>query len=76
LFEKWLTVALLSFGRPGTEGNRFAIDAGLKTRDSGKVMEDFINDIKPTMKACGLHFPKREKIGIEMPDEIDLSLTA
>lgn len=76
LFEKWLTVALLSFGRPATEGNRFAIAEGLKTRDSGDVMKDFINDIKPTMKACGLRFPDRQTIGIEMPDEIDLSLTA
>jgi ring-1,2-phenylacetyl-CoA epoxidase subunit PaaA len=74
LFEKWLTVALLSFGRPSTEGNQFAIAAGLKTRDSGEVMQDFINDIKPTMKACGLRFPERDKIGIEMPENIDLGL--
>jgi ring-1,2-phenylacetyl-CoA epoxidase subunit PaaA len=74
LFEKWLTVALLSFGRPATEGNSFAIAAGLKTRDSGEVMQDYLNDLKPTMKACGLHFPEREKIGIEMPADIDLSL--
>lgn len=76
LFEKWLAVALLSFGRPGTAGNRFAIAAGLKTRDSGAVMQDFINDIKPTMMTCGLRFPEREKIGIEMPDDIDLRLPA
>jgi ring-1,2-phenylacetyl-CoA epoxidase subunit PaaA len=74
LFEKWLTVALLSFGRPATEGNRFAITEGLKTRDSGEVMKDFINDIKPTMVACGLRFPERQKIGIEMPDDVDLDL--
>ncbi|MBI3653241.1 MAG: phenylacetate-CoA oxygenase subunit PaaI [Acidobacteria bacterium] len=76
LFEKWLTVALLSFGRPATEGNRFAIAAGLKSRDSGAVMNDFINDIKATMTACGLQFPERDKIGIAMPDDIDLSLPA
>jgi ring-1,2-phenylacetyl-CoA epoxidase subunit PaaA len=74
LFAKWLSVALLSFGRPGTEGNRFAIAAGLKTRDSGFVMQDFINDIKGTMVACGLHFPERDKIGIEMSDDMDLTL--
>jgi ring-1,2-phenylacetyl-CoA epoxidase subunit PaaA len=76
LFAKWLTVALLSFGRPGTEGNRFAIAAGLKTRDSGEVMQDFINDIKGTMVACGLHFPEPQKIGIAMPEDIDLNLPA
>jgi ring-1,2-phenylacetyl-CoA epoxidase subunit PaaA len=76
LFEKWLAVALLSFGRPGTAGNRFAIATGLKTRDSGAVMQDFINDIKPTMVTCGLRFPEREKIVIEMPGDIDLHLPA
>ena len=75
LFEKWLTVAMLSFGRPDTEGNRYAITVGLKTRDSGEVMQDFVNDIKPTMRACGLQFPERDKIGIEMPEEIDLRLS-
>jgi hypothetical protein len=37
-------------------------------------MQDFINDIKPTMIACGLQFPERHRIGIEMPDDIDLQL--
>ncbi|HKG20525.1 MAG TPA: hypothetical protein VKC34_01385, partial [Blastocatellia bacterium] len=73
-FDKWLAVALLSFGRPGTPGNRFAIEAGLKTRDSGEVMQDFIDDIKPAMIDCGLRFPTPGQIGIEMPDGVDLSL--
>ena len=75
LFEKWLTVAMLSFGRPDTEGNHYAITVGLKTRDSGEIMQDFVNDIKPTMQACGLQFPTRDKFGIEMPEGIDLSLS-
>lgn len=74
LFNKWLSVALLSFGRPGTEGNRRAIALGLKTRDSGEVMQDFLNDIKPAMRACGLIFPSRESTGIEFPASVDLSL--
>src|SRR5215470_17152331 len=57
LFNKWLSFSLTWFGRPGTLGNRFAIAAGLKTRDSGEVMQDFINDIKPGMAKCGLAFP-------------------
>lgn len=74
LFNKWLPVALLSFGRPGTPGNKFAVEAGLKTRDSGQVMQDFLNDIKPTMVACSLTFPPRNRFGVELPPEIDLSL--
>ena len=69
LFNKWLPVALLSFGRPGTPGNAFAIEVGLKKRDSGEVMKEFLEDIKPTMRACGLVFPPPETTGIELPGD-------
>jgi len=72
LFNKWLTFSLTSFGRPGTPGNRYAIAVGLKTRDSGEVMQDFINDIKPGMMKCGLIFPP--DLGVEIPPNLDLSL--
>jgi len=74
LFNKWLTFSLTSFGRPGTSGNRYAIAVGLKTRDSGEVMQDFINDIKPGMVRCGLAFPS--DLGVETPLNLDLSLPA
>jgi 1,2-phenylacetyl-CoA epoxidase catalytic subunit len=53
-FDRWLGVALLSFGRPGGDGNAFAIAAGLKTRDSAAVTRDFMTDIKATTKKAGL----------------------
>ncbi|HZI93022.1 MAG TPA: ferritin-like fold-containing protein [Patescibacteria group bacterium] len=74
LLDKWLPVALLSFGRPGTDGNRKAIEMGLKTRDSGEVMQAFLDDIKPTMRQCGLRFPKAAEMGIEFAKGVDLSL--
>jgi 1,2-phenylacetyl-CoA epoxidase catalytic subunit len=74
-FDKWLRQGLLSFGRPATEGARYAIDIGLKKRDPGPVMQDFIDDIKPAVKACGLTFPPMEAIGIVPPDGgLNLSL--
>jgi len=72
LFNKWLTFSLTSFGRPRTPGNRFAIAVGLKTRDSGEVMQDFISDIKSGMVKCGLTFPP--DLGVETPANLDLSL--
>jgi 1,2-phenylacetyl-CoA epoxidase catalytic subunit len=73
-FDKWLKQGLLSFGRPNTEGNRYAIGAGLKKRDSGAVMQDFLDDIKPAVKACGLAFPEPAAIGLEAPEGLDWSL--
>lgn len=74
LFEKWLRLGMLSFGRPGTEGNRYAIAQGLKKRDSGEVMQDFLTDIKPAVKASGLRFPDPKAIGLECPKDLDWML--
>jgi creatinine amidohydrolase len=77
VFEKWLRQGLLSFGRPETDGARYAIEVGLKKRDPGVVMQDFIDDIKPAVKACGLLFPPMEKIGIvPPPGGLDVSLAS
>jgi 1,2-phenylacetyl-CoA epoxidase catalytic subunit len=73
-FDKWLKQGMLSFGRPNTDGNRYAIGAGLKKRDSGAVMQDFLDDIKPAVVACGLKFPKPADIGLEAPAGLDWSL--
>ena len=75
LFERWLRQGLLSFGRPETEASRFAVAHGLKKRDPGLVMQDFVDDIKPAVKACGLVFPPLDRIGITAPaGGLDLSL--
>jgi 1,2-phenylacetyl-CoA epoxidase catalytic subunit len=73
-FDKWFKQGMLSFGRPKTEGNDYAIGAGLKKRDSGAVMQDFVDDIKPAVKACGLRFPKPADVALEVPPGLDFSL--
>ncbi len=74
LFERWLKLGLLSFGRPNTEGNRYAIAVGLKKRDSGEVMQDFLDDIKPAMRATGLSFPAPASLQMELPAELNWGL--
>lgn len=76
LFEKWLRISLLSFGRPGTPGNKYAMEVGLKKRDSGEVMQDFLDDIKPALRRCSLQFPEPISLNLELPDDIDWSLQA
>lgn len=75
MFDKWLRQGLLSFGRPRTEAGQYAIEAGLKKRDAGRVMQDFLDDIKPAVLACGLRLPSMSAIGIEAPADLDLSLS-
>ncbi len=74
LFEKWFRLGMLSFGRPGTPGNRYAMSVGLKKRDSGEAMQDFVNDIKPAVRACGVGFPSPAQVGLECPAGLDWSL--
>lgn len=70
LFEKWLRIGLLSFGRPGTPGNRFAIEHGIKKRDSGACMQDFVSDIRKAVQASGLRFPEPASLKLELPGEL------
>ena len=73
IFEKWLRIGLLSFGRPGTPGNRFAIEHGIKKRDSGECVKDFVADIRPAVRDSGLRFPEPAALGMELPAHIDWS---
>jgi 1,2-phenylacetyl-CoA epoxidase catalytic subunit len=70
LFEKWLRIGLLSFGRPGTPGNAYAIAQGIKKRDSGACMQDFIDDIRPALRASGLRFPAPASLKMELPGDL------
>ncbi len=71
LFAKWLRQGLLSFGRPGTEGDRFAVATRLKRREAGVVMKDFLADIRPAIREAGLALPSRDELAVELPADID-----
>jgi 1,2-phenylacetyl-CoA epoxidase catalytic subunit len=74
LFNKWLTVSMRSFGRPYTAGNTYAVEHGLKARQSDEVMREYLDDIRPTMKAVGLNFPPGDKIGVALPADANLQV--
>jgi len=71
LFERWLRLGLLCMGRPHSEGNQYAIAAGLKKRDSAECMKDYVKDILPAVREAGLSLPPKEKLGVEFPADID-----
>jgi 1,2-phenylacetyl-CoA epoxidase catalytic subunit len=50
----WLPESLRSFGRPGTPGDRYAVDAGLKNRPAAAIIADYFADVTPTLRALGL----------------------
>ena len=74
MFDRWFRIGMLSFGRPDSAGNRYAMGVGLKKRDSGDVMRDFLLDIKSCMRACGLRFQPIERWDLDVPADLDLKL--
>jgi ring-1,2-phenylacetyl-CoA epoxidase subunit PaaA len=73
-FKKWFVASMRIFGRAGTRGNAYCISVGLKTRDSGEVAAAYLDSIRPVMAACGLRFPSRDELPLELPSQIDLSV--
>ena len=75
-FKKWFVASMRIFGRAGTPGNQYCLRVGLKTRDSGDVAAAYIDSIRPVMARCGLRFPDRSELPLELPPQIDLSVGA
>jgi len=75
-FPKWFVASMRIFGRAGTKGNQYCLRVGLKTRDSGDVAAAYIDSIRPVMARCGLRFPERGELALEIPPQVDLSVPA
>jgi 1,2-phenylacetyl-CoA epoxidase catalytic subunit len=73
-FRKWFVASMRIFGRAGTAGNRYCIAVGLKTRDSGDVAAAYLDSIRPVMARCGLVFPDRGELSLELPPQVNLSV--
>jgi 1,2-phenylacetyl-CoA epoxidase catalytic subunit len=72
-FDRWLAESLRSFGRPGSPRSKRAIELGLRQRDSAEVIREYLAELGPVVKACGLRLPSRAQIGLELPDGIGLA---
>ncbi len=75
-FPKWFVASMRIFGRAGTPGNQYCLRVGLKTRDSGDVAAAYLDSIRPVMARCGLRFPERSELPLELSAQIDLSVPA
>jgi 1,2-phenylacetyl-CoA epoxidase catalytic subunit len=74
-FKKWFVASMRIFGRAGTPGNQYCLSVGLKSRDSGDVAAAYIDSIRPVMQRCGLRFPDRSELSLELPPQVDLTVT-
>jgi ring-1,2-phenylacetyl-CoA epoxidase subunit PaaA len=73
-FKKWFIGSMRIFGRPSTAGNRYCLEVGLKARDSGDIAAAYLDSIRPVMARCGLKFPRRDELPVELPAQVQLSV--
>lgn len=68
MFNRWLPVAVLSLGRPGSRNSSRAVELGLRTKSSGEMISDFLKELEPFAERCGLDFPNLAAQGLELPN--------
>ena len=71
-FDRWLGRSLRSFGRPGTTRSARAVELGLRQRDSAEVIREYLDDLLPIVTACGLRFPSRASLELDLPEGLGL----
>jgi 1,2-phenylacetyl-CoA epoxidase catalytic subunit len=73
-FKKWFIASMRIFGRAGTPGNQYCLKVGLKTRDSGEIAAAYVDSIRPVMMTCGLKFPARHELPLDLPPQVELGV--
>ena len=66
-WNRWLSVCLLSLGRPGTPRDQRAVELGLRSKRAAEVVEEFLDEVEPLRKRAGLDMPSLAGSGLELP---------
>ena len=65
--NRWLAIALTSFGRPGSPGDARAVELGLRSRRSSEMIGSFLAEVRPFLAECGLTMPDAETLDLDLP---------
>ena len=57
LFDRWFAISALSMGRPGSRGDRRAVELGLRSKSSAEMTDEFLARVQPLVERCGLVLP-------------------
>ncbi len=58
--NRWLAIALASFGRPGSQADRRAVELGLRSKSAALLYKDFLDELQPFLRSCNLTVPPIE----------------
>jgi 1,2-phenylacetyl-CoA epoxidase catalytic subunit len=67
LLNRWLSVTIPSFGRPGSRGDVRAVELGLRSTSSAGMIERYFSELRPLLEETGLALPDDDTLGLELP---------
>lgn len=74
MFDQWFPIALQNLGYMEPARELFAIKHGMKSRECAAVIQDFVDQIKPAMRECGLNFRTLDDLDTPLPADLDLTI--
>jgi len=69
MFNRWLAIALVSLGRPGTPGDARAVALKLRSKRCADSVREFLAGVKPLVERWQLVLPPATSLGVELPAE-------
>lgn len=70
LFNRWLAVTLVAFGRANTPGDQRAMKLELRTKRVVDSLRAYLDELKTFVESCGLTMPNPTTLGIDMPNDL------
>ena len=67
LVNRWLSITLLSLGRPGSSGDSRAVQLGLRNKSVSMIVRQYLEELAPFLRACRLSLPDATTLGLELP---------
>jgi len=64
--NRWLAIAIVAFGRPGSTGDQRAVALGLRSRGAGAMVQRFLDELEPFVASMGLKLPRLDSLGIQI----------
>lgn len=70
LFQRWLSLTIAALGRPGTPGDRRAVELGLRKQSCEESVRQYLRELRPFMEACRLTLPSEAQLGLVLPRDL------
>jgi hypothetical protein len=70
IFDQWLTLSLLALGRPDSNGDRRAVEMGLRNENAGVLIGQYLAEMEVLAKSWGLRLPSPDRIPIDLPKTV------